>query len=127
MKKIIFENADHEIRYNEILSKMSYHSNMHKAIAYLLALMDGNAEDIYDFSKNQIINDGLQACWQTGGSVRATKLIYSMWNGPELYPEKCTIDQIFGYSRWDKFFIEALKIYADDTINMPDFSKLRFD
>ena len=106
---------------------MSYQSNMHKAIAYLLALMDGNAEDIYDFSKNRIMNDGLQACWQTGNSSRATKLIFNMWNGPEFYPEKCTIDQIFGYSNCDKYYIEALKIYASDTINAPDFSKLKFD
>ncbi len=127
MANVIFENNDHEIRYNEIFNKMNCKSNMHKAIAYLLALMDGNEDDVFDFKKNQIKPDGINACWQTGGTSRTTALIFSMWNGYYSNPEKGTILKIFGYSNWDKYYIEALKIYAYDTINALDFSKLRFD
>ena len=65
MNTIIFENKDHENRYNEYIEKMPRKDGFNNAYAYLLALSGHNPNDIYDFENHKIIPDGMGACWQT--------------------------------------------------------------
>ena len=79
MNTIIFENKDHENRYNEYIEKMLRKDGFNKAYAYLLALIGHNPNDIFDFENHKIIPDGMGACWQTSNTARATALLFSLW------------------------------------------------
>lgn len=116
MNTIIFENKDHENRYNEYIEKMPRKDGFNKAYAYILALIGHNPDDIFDFENHRIIPDGLGACWQTGNTARATALLFSLWNDYNNEYNCGTVYNIFGSNYWDKYFIEALKLYCSGTI-----------
>lgn len=40
-----------------------------------------NRGEIFDFKENHIVLGTLNNAWQTGTSVRTTRLIYNLWNG----------------------------------------------
>ena len=122
---IIFENKDHENRYKEFHDKMTCQDALHRSVAYLLALIGDNADDLFDFENNRIKPDGMNAAWQTSNTVRATALIFALWNGYNDENDRGNIYNIFSYNYWDKYYIEALKIYCSDTINAPDFKNLK--
>ncbi len=122
MNKIIFNGIDHQERYKEYLEKMPCQDDKYRAVAYLLALIGNRAEDIFDFKNHHIIPEGMSEAWQTGTTSRATALIFSMWNGYTINPEKNNIMSIFGYVEWDEYYIEALKLYCYTSIK---YSKIR--
>lgn len=119
MVKIIFENKEHEIRYNNILDRMIYSDNLHKSVAYLLALIGDYENDVFDFEKNRIKPESLKAAWQTSNTARATALIFALWNGYNNDSNCGNVYNIFRYNYWDKYYIEALKIYCSDSLNFP--------
>ena len=127
MNTIIFENKDHEIRYNEYIEKMPRKDGFNKAYAYLLALIGHNPNDIYDFENHRIIPEGLGACWQTGNTTRATALLFSLWNDYNNEYNCGTVYNIFGCSHWDKYYIEALRLYCSNSdMQIPSSFKLKF-
>ena len=117
MNTIIFENKDHEIRYNEYIVKMPRKDGFNKAYAYLLALIGHNPNDIYDFENHRIIPKGLGACWQTGNTTRATSLLFSLCCNYNNEDNCGTVYSIFGSNYWDKYYIEALRLYCSGTIS----------
>ena len=116
MKNIIFENEQHKKRYISLLHEVGETEDTGdteiKSAMYLLALIGKNEKELFDFSSRSIIPKGIKAAWQTGGTVRATRLLYILWNGfpSERQQKNNNIYNIFGYSEWDKYFIEAIKI-----------------
>ena len=119
MVKIIFENKEHEIRYNNILGRMICSDNLHKSVAYLLALIGDYEDDVFDFENNRIKPESLKAAWQTSNTARATALIFALWNGYNNDSNCGNVYNIFRYNYWDKYYIEALKIYCSDSLNFP--------
>ena len=117
MNTIIFENKDHENRYNEYIEKMPRKDGFNKACAYLLTLIGHNPNDIFDFENHRIIPEGLGACWQTSNTARATALLFSLWCNYNDENNCGTVYNIFGSNYWDKYYIEALRLYCSDTIS----------
>lgn len=53
------------------------------SLFYILALFSEtrkNIDSLYDFERNLIIPEGLNAGWQTGGTTKATKLAFNLYN-----------------------------------------------
>ncbi len=81
---MIFYDNVHECAYSDICSEMKYLDCYHRALAYLLALdnvLREHIEDVYDFEDDVIKIEGLHRNWQTGTSLKTTRLAFNLWNG----------------------------------------------
>lgn len=110
---IKFRSEKHQNIFNQLLNKCVRQDNYHLAMMYLLALIISiNQNDIslsyscFDFEDDHIKKSCLDADWQTGITVKITRLAFNLWNG---YSEKCNVDDIFGTSL-DKYFFESIKL-----------------
>ncbi len=121
---IKFKNEEHENRYYEILARMGSTDSYHRAVAYLLALDTDcykHIESLYDFVEHGIRPWGaLNQAWQTGTSVKTTRLIFNLWNtrcydldddNREIKESarKYTVDEIFS-SNLAFWYFEAVKL-----------------
>ena len=121
---IKFMNEEHENRYYEILARMGSTDSYHSAVAYLLALDTDcykHIESLYDFVEHGIRPWGaLNQAWQTGTSVKTTRLIFNLWNtrcydldddNREIKESarKYTVDEIFS-SNLAFWYFEAVKL-----------------
>ncbi len=109
-----FKDREHEDNYYTVLEKMKSTDCYHKAVAYLLTLdsvCKKHINDVFDFKEDIIKPDGLHTAWQTGTSVKTTRLAFNLWNtfiesGEE---KRFTPDEIFT-SSYTKYYFEAIKL-----------------
>ena len=70
-----------------------------------------NVGRIFDFEQDRIKPDGLHEGWQTGGTVRITRLAFNLWNG---YTEQGEERMSTPYEMFDcsfaPYFYEAIKL-----------------
>ena len=118
MTKIKFKNQTHEKKFYHYCNILPQHKQNPEgyAVAYLLALIGEHENDIFDFKHAVIKPDGIHEAWQTGTTKRATSLLFTLWNGYFADPEKGNLYDIFGYSEWDRYFLEAIRIRYFQTI-----------
>ena len=126
-QSIKFRDEEHEKNYNFILDMMPYSDIERKALAYLFALDTvcfDHIRDLYDFSDNCILLNGLDKGWQTGTSKRTTRLAFNLYNSHcsdgETYIGSDGIEESLPsayYSpaylfccEYAKYYVEALKI-----------------
>ena len=118
---MIFKNDAHRAFYNhytEILRDDCYT----KALIYTLGMCDDtrrNFETIYDIKDKSVCPEVITAAWQTGGSLRVTRLAFQLFTDctPSVDPDKPDICECQKYSVSDIFccefapyFFEAIKI-----------------
>ena len=124
---MIFYDDRHETSYNDICSRMKYLDCYHRALAYLLALdtvLREHTEAVFDFQEDGIKCSALHQSFQTGTSLKTTRLAFNLWNGcsddGETYTDKdgytadlpsslYSVEQIFS-SVYAPFYYEAIKI-----------------
>jgi hypothetical protein len=116
-KNMKFYGKEHENLYFELLEKMSSSDRCHKALAYLITLDSEcrkHIDDLYDFGRKAIRPDSLNKGWQTGTSIKTTRLAYNLFTGSTLWCEKgterfCSASEIFccGYA---PYYFEAVKL-----------------
>ena len=91
----------------------------HKSAAYLMALAHSVPNDVFDFEDDCIRHEGLYKGWQTGSSRKATRLMFSLWNGcyedhaadePKETSAYYTVDEIFCNYEYAPYFYEAVRI-----------------
>lgn len=78
-----FKNKAHEKAFYYFISQMEDIESNHVAVAYLLSLnetLTNNAVEVFDFEANCIKTDCLHKGFQTSSSLRATRLIFNLWN-----------------------------------------------
>lgn len=114
-----FQDDNHEQRFFQLLSQMKSKDAYHRSAAYLMALVPMVADDVFDFRLSHIKHEGLYAPWQTGSSRKATRLMFSLWNGTYQdhaaeFPEdtSCyyTVDEVLNNHEYFPWFIEAIRI-----------------
>lgn len=113
-----FQDEIHEKRYLDLLTKMKGKDSYHRSVAYLMALAELPANDVFDFEKDGIKHTGLNKPWQTSSSRKATRLMFNLWNGcvrdsadPEAdVSSKYAVDEIFSNAEYAPYFWEAIKI-----------------
>lgn len=121
---IEFENEDHYNRYWEIRELMggSPRDPYRAAAAYLIALdpvLYAGRDDIFDFEDGSVKHDGINKGWQTGTSLRTTRLMFNLWNGwcydndedwDNNIPDcRYTVDNIF-CGAYTEYYWQAIKI-----------------
>ena len=77
MKTIRFESQEHENFFYSMLRKTGNTDSYHQAFFYCVGISDTtrrNVERIFDFKQGHIRPEGLHEGWQTGGSIRLTRL-----------------------------------------------------
>lgn len=114
----IFKNESHERAFDAIIRRMYPVDVYHETAAYLLALnpdLRRNQEAVFDFELDAIKPEALSESWQTGESLKCTRLLFNLWNGlhdddgdgsgAELY----TVESIFcGHDA--AYYMEAVRI-----------------
>ena len=84
MKTIRFESKEHENFFYSMLKRTGNTDSYHQAFFYCVGISDTtrrNVERIFDFKQGHIRPEGLHEGWQTGGSIRLTRLAFNLWNG----------------------------------------------
>lgn len=82
---MIFKDKEHEDFYNLNIERTnSFNDPYRKALFYTLGLTEetrNNIDSLYSFKWREINFDGLRQGWQTGTSMRITRLAFNLYNG----------------------------------------------
>ena len=109
-----FLDDRHEKQFYEFVSNMSSDDSYHTSMAYLLSLDRDCREhvvELFDFENDRIKPNGQYADWQTGTSIRTTRLAFNLWNA-FVYKEDpvlSTPDQLFA-CELAPYYVEALHL-----------------
>lgn len=114
MSEIKFASKEHENFYKTMLQKSGNSDSYHRAFFYCVGISDTtrrNVSRIFNFEQDRIEPDGLHEGWQTGGTVRLTRLAFNLWNGYMEQGEECmsTPYEMFDCS-YAPYFYEAIKL-----------------
>ncbi len=114
MSEIRFASKEHEKFFFQMMAKSRVNDCYHRAFFYCVGISDTarcNVGRVFDFEQDCINPEGLHEGWQTGGTVRLTRLAFNLWNG---YTEQgdermSTPYEIFdcGYA---PYFYEAIRL-----------------
>lgn len=114
MSEIRFVSREHEEFYYHMLEMSKQKDSYHRAFFYCIGISDttrGHVKRVFNFGTDCIEPDGLYEGWQTGGTVRLTRLAFNLWNG---YTEPGKEELSAPYELFDcdyaPYFYEALKI-----------------
>ena len=126
--EIRFEDDEHEHKFDEICRKMKHLDCYHLSLAYLLSLdkvLREHTDEVFDFQEDGIKREGLHKAFQTGTSMKTTRLAFNLWNGcyddGETYTNKdgyetelpssyYTPDQIFNNAEYAPYYWQAIQI-----------------
>lgn len=120
-----FKDEYHETLFWVIMQKMNRNDVYHQSVAYLIALDDvcrDHVEEIYDFEEQCINLECLDKAWQTGTSLKTTRLAFNLWNGYCIDPETdlpsgdYSVSEIFCCS-YAPYYWEAVKIRYPEYID----------
>lgn len=114
---MIFHDNQHEFTYQELCKHMKYLDCYHRSFAYLLSLdtvLRDHIEDVYDIQEDVIKPEGLEKAFQTGTSMKTTRLAFNLWNGycseDEQPSSYYTPEQIFSCQAYAPYYWQAIKI-----------------
>ncbi len=114
-----FKSAEHKEWYFDVLFRMKCNDCYHRSAAYLMALVPMVYGDVFDFDRDMIKHDGLYKAWQTSSSVKATRLMFNLWNfickdladeDPESTHHHYSVEDIFYNREYAPYFYEAVLI-----------------
>lgn len=128
---IIFISDTHKEFYHEKLKEVRRPDVYHKALVYCLGINHdtrSHISNIYDFKTGSIKTQCLHEGWQTGGSVKVTRMAFNLYcncapstdeysdnDQKECEYAKYLPDELFCCS-YAPFFWQAIKIrYPDET------------
>lgn len=122
---IRFLNAAHKENYLKLLEEMRSKDEYHKSTAYLISLdneLRQHLNDVFDLDQDVIKHTALNQAWQTGTSIKTTRLLFNLWNS-FMYEntEDFENDVISRYYSIDEIFSSCLAVYYLEAI------KLRFN
>ncbi len=84
MAEIKFTSKEHKDFFRTMIQKSGNSDSYHRAFFYCIGISDTmrrNVGRIFDFEQDRIKPEGLHEGWQTGGTVRITRLAFNLWNG----------------------------------------------
>lgn len=97
-----------------MLKRTGNTDSYHQAFFYCVGISDTtrrNVERIFDFKQGHIRPEGLHEGWQTGSSIRLTRLAFNLWNG---YTERGDEQMSTPYEIFDcgyaPYFFEAIRL-----------------
>lgn len=81
-----FKDEKHKSFYLDCLSRLpsDYQDSYHRALFYILGACADcrrNIDALYNFNTREIQFKGFSAAWQTGTSIKVTRLAFNLFNG----------------------------------------------
>jgi hypothetical protein len=124
---MIFCSPEHRAFYFAMLEKAGVNDNYHRALFYTIGITADSRkhiEDLFDFPEDCIRPDGLEKAWQTGGTMKLTRLAFNLWNGfSEEGRERLTTPEELFCCSYAPCFYEAVKLrypeYCQDISRTP--------
>lgn len=114
---IRFYDDDHKSRYEDLMQRMAaadWDANR-SAFAYLVTLDSvccNHIHDLYDFEDGCIHSESLTAAWQTGTSMKTTRLAFNLFTDNTLWtdePEHLSPVELFSCD-YAPYYWQAIKI-----------------
>ena len=84
MDEIRFASKEHKEFFISMLQRSGNNDGFHRAFFYCIGISDTtrrNIDRVFDFGMDRIKPGGLHEGWQTGGTMRLTRLAFNLWNG----------------------------------------------
>lgn len=82
---MIFKSDEHQERFEQLCSSYTGNSSGYAFPLFYLMAMDNtlwqHKDQVYNFKDNGINPESLNKDWQTGGSIRALRLGFNLFNG----------------------------------------------
>ncbi|MBU3174428.1 DUF6075 family protein [Clostridium estertheticum] len=83
--QIKFRDVQHEEGFNNFMKKAEVEDwdKERTSLFYTLAIFEetrNHINDLYNFEENCMMFEGLKKGWQTGGTTKATKLAFNLFN-----------------------------------------------
>lgn len=114
MAEIRFASKEHREFYLAMLQKCGNSDSFHRAFFYCVGISDTtrkNVSRIFDFENDRMKTDGLHEGWQTGGTMRLTRLAFNLWNGyTEQGAERMSAPYEMFACDYAPYFLEAVKL-----------------
>ncbi len=118
---IEFYNSEHFDKYCVVRKKMggSDRDPYRAAVAYLIALdrvMYEHMQDVFNFAEGVIKPQCLTKGWQTGTSMKTTRLAFNLWNGYCIEGEEdtpssyYTPEEIFCSGEYAPYYWQAIRL-----------------
>lgn len=118
---MLFKDEKHKEFFIQNIEKTCSHKDPYrKALFYTLGLTgetQRNIDRLYNFKDRCIEFDGLKDGWQTGTSIRVTRLAFNLYNGFNGDTGNETIDDVGMYTAYNLFdcglmvyMLEAVKL-----------------
>lgn len=119
-----FRSNRHRDVFYDIVGKMKNDDCYHQALAYLISLDSvcrEHIESLFDFDHDIILFDALKEGWQTGTSVKTTRLAFNLWSGyVDETPVYSTPSELF-CCEYAVYYVEAIKLrYPDFMCKLDD-------
>lgn len=123
----IFCSPEHRVFYFTTLEKAGVNDSYHRALFYTIGITAdsrNHVDDLFDFAEDSIRPDGLEKAWQTGGTMKLTRLAFNLWNGfSEEGRERLTTPEELFCCSYAPYFYEAVKLrypeYCRDIGHIP--------
>ena len=81
---IPFSSDEHKRFFYGCLKKAQNYDEYHQALFYTMGISEITRDTLprwFNFEKDGIKTECLEADWQTGGTRRLTRLAFNLWNG----------------------------------------------
>lgn len=88
MSELHFRSKEHRQFFLDMLEKSRYKDCNHQSFFYCVGISESartNIDRLFDFQRDRIKTDGLHDGWQTGSTIRLTRLAFNLMAG---YVEK---------------------------------------
>ena len=114
---IQFRDGEHRAAYDELMQRMAvaeWDANR-VAFAYLVTLDSvccDHIRDLYDFEDGCIRSDALAAAWQTGTSLKTTRLAFNLFTDSTAWtdePERLSPAELFSCD-YASYYWKAIQI-----------------
>ena len=124
MMEIKFASREHKQFFFEMLERCKIKDSYHQAFFYCAGISDTtrlNINRMFSFEEDCIKPEALHDGWQTGGSIRLSRLAFNLWNGytEEQYERFSTPYEMFDCS-YAPYFLDAIRLkypeYCRETV-----------
>ena len=114
---ILFYDDDHKSRYEDLMQRMvaaDWDTNR-AAFAYLVTLDSvcrDHINDLYDFVDGCIRSNALSAAWQTGTSIKTTRLAFNLFTDSTTWtdePERLSPTELFS-CEYAPYYWQAIQL-----------------
>lgn len=112
--EIKFASKEHKQFFIEMMKRCQNNDSYHQAFFYCIGISDTtrlNVNRMFSFREDCIKPEALHEGWQTGGTMRLTRLAFNLWNG---YTEENRENMSTPYEMFDcgyaSYFFDAIRL-----------------